>query len=131
MTTSNDWDYDTAIELHRAARDAFATITRIDSLDDPSCDISIMIRSLLIDRDDDDFSDMPNALPYISDIRNALSAIDASANYPHDESTTQTLSELLLSFSLCPMHAIDYAICFDDDDDECAILRRYFPQHDT
>lgn len=42
------------------------------------------------------------------------------------------LSNLLLSYSLCPMHAIDFAICFDDDDPECAQIRQIFPySHDT
>jgi hypothetical protein len=50
---------------------------------------------------------------------------------PHDESATQSLSLLYLDFSLCPMHHCDYAICFDDDDDECATIRAFFPIHDT
>lgn len=44
---------------------------------------------------------------------------------------TQTLSMLCLDFSLCPMHAYDYAICFDDDDPTCAPIRACFPNHDT
>lgn len=40
-------------------------------------------------------------------------------------------STLCLDFSLCPIHQIDYAICFDDDDDECAQIRAAFPSHDT
>ena len=41
------------------------------------------------------------------------------------------ISELRLAQSLCPLHAIDYAICFDDDDAECASIRIAFPSHDT
>lgn len=41
------------------------------------------------------------------------------------------ISDLALSYSLCPFHMIDYAICFDDDDDECAAIRDCFPSHDT
>lgn len=39
-------------------------------------------------------------------------------------------SAFLLSLSICPIHETDYAICFDDDDDECAQLRNAFPSHD-
>jgi hypothetical protein len=38
---------------------------------------------------------------------------------------------LLLEQSLCPLHAIDYAICFDDDDPDCAAIRTIHPSHDT
>lgn len=41
------------------------------------------------------------------------------------------LFELMLSYSICPMHHIDYAICFDDDDPECAAIRIAEPTHDT
>lgn len=48
-----------------------------------------------------------------------------------DEYARDELTELLLSYSLCPLHAIDYAICFDDDDAECAPIRIIHPSHDT
>lgn len=38
---------------------------------------------------------------------------------------------LLLSLSLCPLHECDYAICFDDEDSECAAIRAVHPGHDT
>jgi hypothetical protein len=41
------------------------------------------------------------------------------------------LSLLRLDYSLCPLHARDYAICFDDDDAECAAIRDCFPSHDS
>lgn len=41
------------------------------------------------------------------------------------------ISQLALEHSLCPLHFIDYAICFDDDDAECATIRMIFPSHDT
>ena len=43
----------------------------------------------------------------------------------------QSISLMRLDDSLCPMHACDYAICFDDDDAECAAIRTCFPSHDT
>lgn len=45
--------------------------------------------------------------------------------------STDDLSILRLSFSLCPIHNIDYAICFDDDNPNCAQIRAAFPTHDS
>lgn len=128
MTT---FDYETATRLSRAASDAITMLNRIDALDDPRCDIAIAIRCLLIDRDCSDLDDCPDAAPYIDIIRDSLAMIDARIAYPHDEHARHALSDLLLSYSLCPMHAIDYAICFDDDDPDCAAIRAHFPIHDT
>lgn len=128
--TNTEFDLSIATPLSNAARDAFATLDRISALPDDSCDISIAMRSLLIDRDDD-CDDFPDAAPHLADMRAALAAIDARLDYPYADTTRQTLSLLLLDFSLCPMHAIDYAICFDDDDADCAAIRALFPSHDT
>ena len=43
----------------------------------------------------------------------------------------EELTELSLSMSLCPMHFRDYAICFDDEDPECEVIRLIHPAHDT
>jgi hypothetical protein len=43
----------------------------------------------------------------------------------------ELFTELLLANSLCPLHCIDYAICFDDDDDECLSIRMIHPAHDS
>lgn len=48
-----------------------------------------------------------------------------------DRLTIDERSALALDLSLCPLHMIDYAICFDDDDPECAAIRQCFPSHDT
>jgi hypothetical protein len=53
------------------------------------------------------------------------------AECDYDSDSRHRLSMLALDFSLCPMHFCDYAICFDDDNDECATIRTYFPSHDT
>jgi hypothetical protein len=68
-------------------------------------------------------------------------ALDFRADYPRaDHSTIDALlaaltrderSALALDLSLCPLHLIDYAICFDDDDPDCAAIRDCFPNHDT
>lgn len=84
---------------------------------DPDSDASTALRMLLIDPDESAAFDLT---PYASILRDCIDALD-----------TQTLSMLRLDESLCPMHAIDYAICFDDDDPDCATIRNCFPNHDT
>lgn len=42
-----------------------------------------------------------------------------------------SLTEIALGMSLCPYHFVDYAICFDDDLPECAMIRLIHPGHDT
>jgi hypothetical protein len=37
----------------------------------------------------------------------------------------------MLGLSLCPIHNVDYAACFDDDDPTCAQVRLIHPGHDT
>ena len=70
--------------------------------------------------------------PYYSephDIANELIALlDAIRISPYH---MHELSLMRLEFSLCPLHHCDYAICFDDDDPECATIRTLFPNHDT
>lgn len=42
------------------------------------------------------------------------------------------VTQLLMDDSLCPIHAVDWAICFDDEPEDCAQVRRIFPRsHDT
>jgi hypothetical protein len=48
--------------------------------------------------------------------------------HPH---ANDAITELCLKLSLCPLHLVDYAICFDDDDDRCAPIRLIHPSHDT
>lgn len=43
----------------------------------------------------------------------------------------ESLTKLNLSLSLCPIHFLDYAICFDDDNPECSQVRFIHPNHDT
>ena len=129
--TNESFDRDAAIA--RAAHDAIDTLNRIAKLPDPRSDIHLAIRCLLIDRNltDAELADCPDAAPHLDAIRNALAAIDARIAYPYDEFARHALSDLLLNYSLCPMHAIDYAICFDDETPACAAIRAHFPIHDT
>lgn len=97
-------------------RIALALIETICSPDnDADLNASLDFRNLLIDIDDDNAES-----EYHSILRDCINALDI-----------QTLSLMRLDESLCPMHCCDYAICFDDDDDDCALIRELFPNHDT
>lgn len=140
-------EFDSDMHLIANATDAFSMLDRLTNCDCPDERLprerlcihfhaSSALRELLIDRDaqpraepadtaypkmrmlDDD----PDAYAFI---RALLARIDAA---PY---MTQRLSMLALDHSLCPMHFIDYAICFDDDDPDCASIRDLFPDHDT
>jgi hypothetical protein len=44
----------------------------------------------------------------------------------------EVLTDLAMKHSLCPIHFVDWAICFDDEDPECEQVRTIFPNnHDT
>lgn len=93
-------------------------------------DFARALRDLLIDRTatptDQPIAALADPPAYIYDtLRALLAIIDA---YPY---STEHLTKLLLDNSLCPMHAIDYAICFDDDEPDCAAIRAIHPSHDT
>lgn len=81
-------------------------------------------RTLLCDLDSRETIDFCNsdARYEIRDLLNSLMG---------NEYAKQFISELALSLSLCPMHLTDYAICFDDNDPDCATIRDLFPDHDT
>jgi hypothetical protein len=55
-------------------------------------------------------------------------AYDILRGYPYSR---ETITELALSDSLCPIHFVDYAICFDDQFPECSQVREIHPNHDT
>lgn len=89
-----------------------------DPDNDRDMNASLALRSLLIDIDEShpDLIDTP----YASILRDCINSL-----------STHALSMLRLDESLCPLHAIDYAICFDDDTADCATIRACFPNHDT
>ena len=59
----------------------------------------------------------------------AWEVLQKMKNDPHDGREEYTF--ICLSLSLCPIHETDYAICFDDEDPECAQVRKIHPTHDT
>ena len=95
------------------------------------------LRELLTDETFDDYaSDRTPDDPILPRhefeyMRELLAIIRAAAAEQYDETNRQFLSMLALDHSLCPMHMIDYAICFDDADPDCSQIRAYFPAHDT
>lgn len=103
----------------------------IDALLDSDTDF-MLIRTLMIDIDTP-LDDMHRMLaechddPYTDDALNDLRNTIIDDIMPNRELITYTA----LRLSLCPLHLIDYAICFDDDDDECAAIRTIHPSHDT
>jgi hypothetical protein len=48
-----------------------------------------------------------------------------------DAGWDETITQLALDRSLCPVHFCDYAICFDDEDPGCEQVRAVHPAHDT
>jgi hypothetical protein len=109
-------------------------LTRIAMLPDDDCDIHIALRSLLIDptTDLDELRDeCPAALPHIDAIARHIAELDAECAQPYRSDAITARSLLLLDYSLCPLHRIDYAACFDDLEPDCAQIRALFPSHDT
>jgi len=96
----------------RYARDFLTALSTID--DD---DLADAIRTALIEPDDHHDHPLDDAITL------AISTLDAA--------DPQTTSMMRLEHSLCPLHHCDYAICFDDDDPDCATIRDLFPDHDT
>jgi hypothetical protein len=66
---------------------------------------------------------------FLNDVRNLL--IDDDTDDLESDRNREELTTLCLDHSLCPLHRVDYAICFDDDRDECRGIRIVHPSHDT
>jgi hypothetical protein len=98
---------------------ALAMINTMLELDNDDLDNAMTMRDLLCDLNDPD----AYANPYATIMRDCINTLI--------DNDPQSISMLRLDFSLCPLHAIDYAICFDDDDPDCAAIRNAFPNHDT
>lgn len=124
----------------------------INAIIDSNETLDFALRSLLIDllpNDNDRFDDLDHIIDNALDDALELDAF-STLNRPRLRTQLRMIADLiihardaeydiyrdeltamLLADSLCPMHAIDYAICFDDDDDECAAIRLIHPSHDT
>jgi hypothetical protein len=135
------------------AADLRTEINALLETPDPNCNISISFRSAMIDIFNDDPIDHDAishetiaelaAITRLIELLRTLNANltyrlcdiypdmpDATESYPNCE-MIELRTELALADSLCPMHFIDYAICFDDETPECAAIRSIHPSHDT
>jgi hypothetical protein len=110
-------------------------ISLIRTLIDAHDDNHIIARAIMINNARDaDATRAELRDDFILDDFDALHALIAPLFTPRrfDDDIITARSELAIDdFSLCPLHFIDYAICFDDDDDACAAIRACFPSHDT
>jgi len=61
----------------------------------------------------------------------ALTEFKFWTSHQYEPVAREALTETALSLSLCPLHLIDYAICFDDQTPECEAIRQVHPTHDT
>lgn len=106
------------------ARNALDAIAAPDTPRGDACRDAI--RSLLICDDahcrDELVDDLDMTRATVDAIATLIDAVRTDAD---------AMTALLLDYSLCPIHAIDYAICFDDDPDDCRIVRTIHPGHDT
>ena len=104
-------------------RSRITAILNDESLDDDNCEFYLATRELLMNTDlfAIDSSNLNRSQRRaLLELRDLL--IDAD---------TELITQLRLDHSLCPLHAIDYAICFDDNDAECAAIRLIHPDHDS
>lgn len=95
------------------------------------------LRDLLIEFRDPDF-DIARFLmdadsDRLTDLRRAHAVLVALAaehpELPGFYPGIDDLSKLAMEHSLCPIHFIDWAICFDDELEDCAQVRAIFPNH--
>lgn len=118
------------------ARTKLARLNELFNLDEDNDQdfISFYIRTMFINAGNDETAppelehDLPTAhLDEAWDIVSFLFALSEPApGYYRDE-----ITDFALSMSLCPIHFVDYAICFDDEDPECYQVRAIHPSHDT
>lgn len=101
--------------------------------DDPDMTIALAYRELLITLMHDETINLAEfAHLDQSQRRDLLELRDLLRSLIDYEFARDTLTTMLLDESLCPLHAIDFAICFDDDDPTCAQIRAIYPySHDT
>jgi hypothetical protein len=127
MTTPSHDPIALRFDIARRALDRFnARIAELDETIDPARDDD-PIRDTLLHLD----SPIDAELDYDCTIDPIL---HETANIIRNATITpyrERLTEIALIASLCPMHFCDYAICFDDDDPECASIRLIHPNHDT
>lgn len=110
-------------------------IALIRTIIDAHDDNHIIARTIMIDNARDAAATRDELRDdFILDDFDALHALIAPLFSPPsfaDDMITARSELAIDDFSLCPLHMIDYAICFDDDTDDCRMIRACFPSHDT
>lgn len=61
----------------------------------------------------------------------AVKVFDLYCEIREGQFSRDQVTDLALSHSLCPVHFLDYAICFDNRTVECEQVRLIHPSHDT
>jgi hypothetical protein len=117
------WYDDAMIKTNRSAT-ALAALNAIIALTPDTDDNLLITRTLLIHNDLD-------ACRMLHDDADLSDADTISRLLRIIADDRELLTTLLLDYSLCPLHTIDYAICFDDDNDECLHIRIIHPAHDS
>lgn len=107
-------------------------------------DAGQIIRTVLCSGDDWDLDELRSAaeiyeLPLSNDKLQHIAILtvnttvlansDGSLGYP--DNARMILTQIALDLSLCPYHLVDYAICFDDANPACAMIRHIHPGHDS
>ncbi len=109
----------TDLDTHTRALEAYTKLMSLVIIDPADEALRLVLLG-------DDGSDLDAAQAhFVATITPLVEAID------QDPYSREAMTELLLSHSLCPIHRIDYAICFDDEDPECSQVRAIHPAHDT
>lgn len=126
--TNNDNDPMTILHALTTHNDSCPTRDGLPTEYDAHDAASEDLRELLIGNPFDGIDALDDPQSHAAVIDVMIDALNALCN---DEYRRDDVSRLALDYSLCPIHFCDYAICFDDDDAECAQIRAVFPSHDS
>ena len=76
---------------------------------------------------DPEANDLRMAVIYMGD-----GEVHEGFEFLHELSRSDLTDLCINDLSLCPIHLVDWAICFDDQPDDCSQVRAIFPDnHDT
>lgn len=87
------------------------------------------LNDFLQDCDSDRYLDLRRSYDILKMMTTARPGFEPNENYKGYFPHIDELSNLAMEFSLCPIHFVDWAICFDDENPECDQVRRIFPNH--
>lgn len=146
-----EWSYDEAIARGDWARTALARIHEVGETENEQglSDFSSVLRMVLttlpemdaqylamIERDlssgrEEDKGE--NEAQWFEEVVEIVRALRDNAGFDDQYNTSRDdVSHLCMTESLCPIHFVDWAICFDDEDEECSQVRAIYPtSHDT